>query len=118
MRIVKLKDIILTSGHNSRAMIDLPTDVKGKVAYVIKGNFVSYNKNVSDTIIEQTLDNYEFAKLDDLDLLDLMARTNIVSCWGKNDGKIAVDGRHIVIDYGAEIEQHKIGYTLLLAVND
>ena len=115
MRIIKLKDIILTSGHNSRAMIDLPADVKGKVAYVIKANFASYKKNVSDTVIEQTLDNYEFAKLDDL---DLMARTNIVSCWGKNDGKIAVDGRHIVIDYGAETEQHKIGYTLLLAVEE
>lgn len=115
MHIIKLKDIILTSGHNSRAMIDLPADVKGKVAYVIKGNFASYNKNVSDTIVEQTLENYEYNKLSDI---DLMAKTNVVSCWGKNDGKIAVDGKRIVIDYGAEIEQHKIGYTLLLAVND
>ena len=115
MRIIKLKDIILTSGHNSRAMIDLPADVKGKVAYVIRGNFASYKKNVADTVIEQTLDNYEFGKLSDI---DLMAKTNVISCWGKNGGKIATDGRFIVIDYNAETEQHKIGYTLLLAVEE
>lgn len=115
MRIIKLKDIILTSRHNSRAMVDLPADVKGKVAYVIKGNFASYKKNVADTIINQTLDNYEYGKIDDL---DLMAKTNVISCWGKNGGKIATDGRFIVIDYNAETEQHKIGYTMLLAVND
>jgi hypothetical protein len=115
MKIVKVRGTILTSGHNSRAMIDLPENIKGKVAYVIKANFASYKKNVADTIIEQTLDNYEFAKLDDL---DLMAKTNVVSCWGKNGGKIATDGRYIVIDYNAETEQHKIGYTALLAVAD
>ena len=33
MRIVKLKDTILTSGHNSRAMIDLPAGESRAVVY-------------------------------------------------------------------------------------
>lgn len=35
MRLLWIRDIVTTSGHSSRAMVDLPADVKNKVAYVI-----------------------------------------------------------------------------------
>jgi hypothetical protein len=114
MELITVDGVLTTSGHNAALMVDLPEEVKGKGIYFIKGNFVQTNITVSDVVITKMLCDYEENRLTD----DTLAKkSNVLTCVGKNNGKMFTDGRYIHIQYNAEKEQHKVGYTAILGVN-
>lgn len=114
MELVTIDGVLTTSGHNAALMVDLPEEVKGKGIYFIKGNFVQTKITVSDAIITKMLCDYEENRLTDD---TLTKKANVLTCVGKNGGKMYTDGRYIHIEYKAEEEQHKVGYTAILGVN-
>lgn len=114
MEIITVDGILTTSGHNASLMVDLPEKYKGKGVYFIKGNFAQTKITVSDAIITKMMSDYEENRLTD----DTLAKkSNVLTCIGKNGGKMFTDGRYIHIQYNAEEEQHKVGYTAILGVN-
>lgn len=114
MELITVDGILTTSGHNASLMVDLPEKYKGKGVYFIKGNFIQVKTSVSDSIITKILSDYEENRLTD-DTLG--KKSNVLTCVGKNGGKMFTDGRYIHIEYKAEEEQHKVGYTAILGVN-
>ena len=114
MELITVDGILTTSGHNASLMVDLPEKYKGKGVYFIKGNFVQTKITASDDVVIKLISDYELNKLTD----DTLAKkSNVLTCVGKNNGKMFTDGRYLHIQYNAEEVQHKIGYTAILGVN-
>lgn len=114
MELITVDGVLTTSGHNAALMVDLPEECKGKGIYFIKGNFVQTKITVSDVVITKMLCDYEENRLTDD---TLVKKSNVLTCVGKNNGKMFTDGRYLHIQYNAEEEQHKIGYTAILGVD-
>jgi len=114
MELITVDGILTTSGHNASLMVDLPEKYKGKGVYFIKGNFVQTKITTSDDVVIKLISDYELNKLTD----DALAKkSNVLTCVGKNGGKMFTDGRYLHIQYNTEEEQHKVGYTAILGVN-